>query len=63
MASRLAARRWKLASLALLATGLGLLGYMVHAEGEPGALPLALVLLGALGYAVAAIKARAKPRG
>jgi hypothetical protein len=32
----------------ILLVGLVLLGYMVVAEGEPGALPLALVAIGAV---------------
>ena len=33
-------------SLLVLAAGLGLLAMMVVSEGEPGALPLALILIG-----------------
>jgi hypothetical protein len=29
---------------------------MIYAEGEPGALPLALVLLGVVGYVIARLK-------
>lgn len=36
-------------SFVVLAVGLGLLAMMVVVEGEPGALPLALVLLGSVG--------------
>jgi hypothetical protein len=38
-----------LLSLLLLVAGLALLAYMVTVEGEPGALPLGLVLLGGVG--------------
>ena len=38
-----------IASMLLLAIGLGLLAMMVTTEGEPGALPLALVLFGGAG--------------
>lgn len=37
----------------VLAMGLVLLGYMVTVEGEPGALPLGLVLVGGIWLAVA----------
>ena len=43
---------------ALLAVGLVLLAYMVAFEGEPGALPLGLVLVGAGWLAVAWRKGR-----
>lgn len=39
-------------SFLLLVVGLGLLAMMVVVEGEPGALPLALVLLGGVGLAL-----------
>ena len=39
-------------SLAVLAVGLVLLAYMVVEEGEPGALPLFLMLAGGGGYAI-----------
>ena len=38
-----------IASALLLVAGLGLLAMMVSTEGEPGALPLALVLVGGVG--------------
>jgi hypothetical protein len=47
-------------SLSLLAIGLGLLAMMVITEGEPGALPLSLVVVG--GAWVAATRLRAKRR-
>ena len=37
------------ASALLLAIGVGLVAMMVTTEGEPGALPLGLVLVGAVG--------------
>lgn len=37
-------------SLLCLAVGLLLLAYMIPVEGEPGALPLALVLVGTIGW-------------
>ena len=43
----------KIASLAVAALGLALLAMMVATEGEPGALPLGLVLAGVVGYATA----------
>jgi hypothetical protein len=42
----------RVVALAVLACGLALLAMMVVTEGEPGALPLLLVLLGGGGYAV-----------
>lgn len=36
--------------VAITAIGLALLIMMVTMEGEPGALPLALILLGGIGY-------------
>jgi MYXO-CTERM domain-containing protein len=41
----------RVVSFLLLVVGLGLLAMMVVVEGEPGALPLALVLLGGVGLA------------
>jgi hypothetical protein len=38
----------KYLSLATLALGLLLLAYMIPVEGEPGAIPLALVAVGAV---------------
>ena len=40
----------KTASLMVAALGVGLVAMMVSTEGEPGALPLGLVLLGAMGW-------------
>jgi len=38
---------WAIVTLA----GLALVAYMVSTEGEPGALPLALILVGTIGFA------------
>ena len=45
-------------SLLLLAIGLALLAYMIPVEGEPGALPLGLVLFGTIGYVVSRVRLR-----
>lgn len=39
--------------LATLILGVALTGFMMYTEGEPGALPLALVLTGAIGTVAA----------
>lgn len=52
----------KTASLALAALGLALLAMMVTTEGEPGALPLGLVLAGVAGYATAWLRGRRADR-
>jgi drug/metabolite transporter (DMT)-like permease len=51
-------RKLKVLSLAVLVVGVLLTGMMVATESEPGAIPLALVLLGAMGYAIAMLKGR-----
>jgi hypothetical protein len=43
----------KIVSLIVLAVGLALVAMMVVTEGEPGALPLGLVVLGLVGYFIA----------
>jgi hypothetical protein len=43
-------RTQKVVSLAIGAVGLVLLIMMITVEGEPGALPLALLLIAAVGY-------------
>lgn len=48
----------RIVSLSLLAPGLALVGFMVRTESEPGALPLALVLVGAAGTATALLRSR-----
>ena len=45
-------------SLAALALGVALLAYMIPVEGEPGALPLALVLGGGVGCLVSVLRSR-----
>jgi hypothetical protein len=42
----------------LLAVGLVLAGGMAYTEGEPGALPLGLVMLGAVGLVVVRLRSR-----
>lgn len=51
-------RTCKRVSLALLVAGIVLVALMVRTESEPGALPLLLVVLGALGYATGWLKTR-----
>jgi hypothetical protein len=45
-------------SSALLTIGLVLLGYMVRSEGEPGALPLLLTLVGGAWLAATRLRGR-----
>lgn len=52
----------KLLSAAIGVVGLALLAMMVHVEGEPGLLPLALLLVGAIGYAAAHARAKGRRR-
>lgn len=47
-------------SVLVLAAGLVLMAGKIYADSEPGAIPLLLVVLGAVGYFVA--RARARPR-
>ena len=49
---------WKGVFVAIALLGVGLVAYMVVVEGEPGALPLGLVLLGAIGYGAVVVKSR-----
>lgn len=49
---------WKWGSLAVLVVGVALIAYMIVTEGELGALPLGVVLTGAVGYVVTALKSR-----
>ena len=51
-------RKLKVLSLAILVAGVLLTGMMVGTESEPGAIPLSLVLLGAMGYGIAMLKGR-----
>ena len=48
----------KIVSLFVLGLGVLLAGMMIYTESEPGALPLALILAGAIGYGVTAWKSR-----
>ena len=48
----------KSVSAAIGAVGLALLVLMVTTEGEPGALPLALLLLSAIGYVTGRMRER-----
>ncbi|TLX22380.1 hypothetical protein [Thermomonas fusca] len=48
----------KTVSLAVAALGVALVAMMVTTEGEPGALPLGLVLAGVAGYATAWLRGR-----
>jgi hypothetical protein len=58
-----ASLKWRGAlSAFVLAIGLLLLTYMVRVEGEPGAIPLLLVLLGGIGAIVTWRRARAHRR-
>ncbi len=43
------------------AAGMALVVMMVVTEGEPGALPLGLVLLGAIGYGTGWMRGRPRP--
>lgn len=45
-------------SLIVIALGLVLLAYMVTVESEPGAIPLAMIVLGSAWHLVARAKAR-----
>ena len=47
-----AAPRWRWAAAGLLVIGLALMAFKIWADSEPGALPLGLVLLGAVGLFV-----------
>jgi VIT1/CCC1 family predicted Fe2+/Mn2+ transporter len=51
----------KLASLVVLVLGVMLTAVMIYKESEPGALPLALILLGAVGYGMARLSSRSRP--
>ena len=44
---------FKVRRIASLAIGIALVAMMVYTEGEPGLLPLVLVLAGVIGYATA----------
>ena len=51
----------RIASALVLGLGLVLLAYMVTVESEPGAIPLALVLLGSIGLFVTRRKKQLPP--
>jgi hypothetical protein len=42
----------------VLALGLALMAYMIYAESEPGAIPLALVLVGTIWLVVTRVRVR-----
>jgi hypothetical protein len=52
----------KIVSLVVLGVGLALMAMMIVVEGEPGALPLALVVIGLVGYFVARARGRSQSR-
>lgn len=51
-------RKVRIVSGTILALGALLAAIMIHAESEPGAIPVALVLLGGIGYAGAWLESR-----
>ena len=51
-------RAQKNASMCVGAIGLALVAMMITTEGELGALPLGLILLGAIGYATGKMRER-----
>ena len=48
--------QWRILSLFSLGLGAPLLVYMIRVEGEPGALPLFLILLGTAAYVIHRMK-------
>ena len=48
----------KTVSAAIGAIGLALMIMMITTEGEPGALPLGLILIGAIGYVTGRMRER-----
>ena len=48
----------KTVSAVIGAIGLALLVMMITTEGEPGALPLGLILIGAIGYVTGRLRER-----
>ena len=48
--------KWRILSLSSLGLGAPLLAYMIRVEGEPGALPLFLILLGTAAYVIHRMK-------
>jgi hypothetical protein len=55
-------RHRKIAFLVMAASGLALLVMMIVVEDEPGALPLILLLVGAVGYLYCSTRQRPSPR-
>ena len=55
-------RAARIVSASTFGVGVLLLAMMVTVEGEPGLLPLLLVLAGSTGYAVAAVRERRRRR-
>ena len=53
------ARALKIVSATVGIIGLALLAMMVVVESEPGLIPLLLILLGAIGYAIAHMRGKA----
>ena len=54
------ARAQKIISATAGIIGLALLAMMVAVESEPGLIPLLLILLGAIGYATAHVRGKAR---
>ena len=54
--SEMTPKAQRIASVAVGAIGLALVVMMITTEGELGALPLGLVLLGAVGYATGLVR-------
>lgn len=48
-------------SLVVIAVGLALMAFKIYADSEPGAIPLALVLLGTGWYFLTRRRLRARP--
>ena len=57
-ANRRASALSTLIPLSIATIGLGLLGYMVATEGEPGGIPLLLIVVGVGWFAVARFRDR-----
>jgi len=53
----------QIASAVMLALGLLLMAIKIRADSEPGALPLALVVLGLAWHVLARMRRRARRRG
>ena len=57
-ANRSASALHTLVPLLIAAIGLGLLGYMISVEGEPGAVPLLLIVVGVGWFVTARFRTR-----